>query len=565
MWAPAQTAVHLQIGDQPAVPLVRAGEVFESDAPLAAGTRYRFRLDDGRAVPDPRSHFQPEDVHGPSEVVDHAAFPWRHRNWRGRPWHETVIYELHAGLCGGFKGVREKLAYLQSLGITAVELMPLADFSGKRNWGYDGVLPYAPDSAYGSPDDLKALIDAAHGHGLQVFLDVVYNHFGPDGNFLSAYAPQFFREDVQTPWGAAIDFRRAEVREFFVDNALHWLLDYRVDGLRLDAVHAIHSDDFLPELAARVRARIEAGRHVHLMLENEHNEVTLLRGAPSPLTGEGRGEGETMYEAQWHDQLHNALHVLLTGEREGYYEPYADAPAQRLASALAGLRARDDVAPYSLIAFLQNHDQVGNRALGERLTLLADADALRAAVVLLLLCPQIPLLFMGEEWGCRAPFLFFTDFHDQLADAVREGRRKEFAKFAAFADPKARERIPDPNAQDTFAASQPDFAERDRPVHAPWLALYRTLLKLRGQQIVPRLPGARSDGAEAIGRSAVDAHWRLGDGSRLRIAVNFGAEAASLPSTTAPLLFESRAGAVLAMRGGVLPQRSACALLEPAA
>jgi maltooligosyltrehalose trehalohydrolase len=546
LWAPAQSAVSLELEDagRPSgrpQPVALKGDPrgwFEVELDCAVGARYRFALGTGERVPDPASRFQPDDVHGASELIDHSRYRWQHAGWRGRPWHETVIYELHVGACGGFRGVRERLAYLKSLGVTAIEMMPIADFSGQRNWGYDGVLPYAPDSAYGRPDDLKALVDAAHGEGLQVFLDVVYNHFGPDGNVLQLYAPAFFRDDVQTPWGAAIDFRQSEVREFFIGSALSWLDDYRVDGLRLDAVHAIHSDDFLPELARRLRDATR-GRHVHLMLENEHDERDLL--------GEGR------FDAQWNEHFHNALHVLLTGEQEGYYAQYADEPAARLARALE---------PDRYVAFLQNHDQVGNRAFGERLTRLADPRALRAATVLLLLSPQIPLLFMGEEWGSSAPFLYFTDFHDALADAVREGRRKEFAKFAAFADPTQRATIPDPNDPQTFARSQPDFSEREQDAHAQWLALYRELLAIRHRELVPRLPGARKGEASVIGPLAVSARWQLGDGARLHLAANFGALPAALMPLQAPVLFESADTVGPALRTGVLPAFSACALLE---
>lgn len=434
--------------------------------------------------------------------------------WRGRPWHETVIYELHAGACGGFNGVRDKLPYLKSLGVTAIELMPIAAFAGERNWGYDGVLPYVPAASYGTPGELKALIEAAHGKELMVFLDVVYNHFGPEG---ACYPKNMFRTDVQTPWGAAIDFRRRDVREFFIGNALMWLNDYRFDGLRFDAVHAIHSDDFLPELAQRARDATR-GRHVHLMVENEHDDRALL--------------GDGKFDAQWNEHFHNALHVLLTGEREGYYALYAGAPAQRLADCLT---------QSNYISFLQNHDQVGNRAFGDRLITLSDPRALRAATTLLLLSPQIPLLFMGEEWGCRSPFLFFTDFHDELADAVREGRRKEFAKFAAFADPQQRAKIPDPNDPQTFARSIPNFAERETAEHAQWLALYRELLTIRHREIVPRLPGTQSEGAEVIGSHAVRARWRLGDGSRLHLAINVGATSAGvLPAYSSSVLLEPK-------------------------
>ena len=293
---------------------------FESEARCGAGARYRYRLADGLAVPDPAARAQADDVHGPSLVVDPGAYRWQHPGWRGRPWHETVLYELHAGLLGGFAGVQAALPGLAALGVTAVELMPVNAFPGTRNWGYDGVLPFAPARSYGTPDELKALVDAAHGLGLMIFLDVVYNHFGPDGNYLAAYAPGFFRDDIATPWGGAIDFRRPEVRRFFTENALYWLLEYRFDGLRFDAVHAISEADWLDEMAAEVRATVEPGRHAHLVLEHEGNASEHLR----------RG-----FDAQWNDDAHHVLHVLLTGERDGYYADYA-VGAGRQAGALPG-------------------------------------------------------------------------------------------------------------------------------------------------------------------------------------------------------------------------------------
>jgi malto-oligosyltrehalose trehalohydrolase len=308
-----------------------------------------------------------------------------------------VIYELHAGACGGFRGVRAMLPGLHALGVTAIELMPIAQFPGRRNWGYDGVLPFAPAAAYGTPDELKALVDAAHGLGLMVILDVVYNHFGPDGNYLGEYASPFFRNDgPPTPWGAAIDVARAPVGDFFVHNALYWLQEYRFDGLRLDAVHALHAPDWLLSLADRVRAACR-GRQVHLVLENEANQARLL--------GPGR------FDAQWNDDFHNALHVLLTGESAGYYGAYADDPMARLVRCLAEgfawqgepMRGRPrgepsaGLSPMCFVNFLQNHDQVGNRALGERLSVLADPKRLEAACALLLLTPAVPMLFMGEE------------------------------------------------------------------------------------------------------------------------------------------------------------------------
>ena len=400
LWAPAQPTVAVEIEGQAPVAMTRSAEGwFESEARCGAGARYRYRLANGLAVPDPAARAQADDVHGPSLVVDPGAYRWQHPGWRGRPWHETVLYELHAGLLGGFAGVQAALPGLAALGVTAVELMPVNAFPGTRNWGYDGVLPFAPARSYGTPDELKALVDAAHGLGLMIFLDVVYNHFGPDGNYLAAYAPGFFRDDIATPWGGAIDFRRPEVRRFFTENALYWLLEYRFDGLRFDAVHAISEADWLDEMAAEVRATVEPGRHAHLVLEHEGNASEHLR----------RG-----FDAQWNDDAHHVLHVLLTGECDGYYADYASAPADRLARCLAqgfayqgersayrGGKPRGspsgDLAPTAFVLFLQNHDQIGNRPFGDRLTGCVDPEALEAAIALQLLCPQVPLIFMGEE------------------------------------------------------------------------------------------------------------------------------------------------------------------------
>lgn len=521
LWAPGVAAPTVEIGDAGSIAMEPAAEGFWSAAAACgAGAFYRFRLADGSLVPDPASHRQPRDVHGPSEVVDHAGYEWKCRDWRGRPWHESVIYELHPGVMGGFRGIAEVLPGLAELGITAVELMPIAEFSGDRNWGYDGVLPFAPESAYGTPDELKAMIDAAHGLGLMVFLDVVYNHFGPDGNWLPSYAPEFFRADLETPWGRAIDFRKIPVRRFFIENALHWLGTYRFDGLRLDAVHAISETDWLDEMASEVRAAFP-GRHVHLVLENEDNAAEHLRGP---------------FDAQWNDDFHNVMHVLLTGETNAYYSGFADRPAEQLARALAeGFIYQGDPSPHhdnaargspsgdlpptAFVNFLQNHDQIGNRALGERLTLLTPHEALKAATALLLLSPKIPLIFMGDEVGARSPFLFFTDFHDELADAVREGRRREFAGFPAFSSAATRSLIPDPNSIATFTASALAPPGGDA---AEWRDLYGRLLELRRRHIVPRLDGARAIGADAISDKAVWARWRMNDGQTLSIAMNLG-------------------------------------------
>ena len=544
LWAPDAQNVSLIVVGAQTLPMTATEDGWYSiDAPYGTGTLYRFLINDDLHVPDPASRAQAGDVHAPSLVVDtHNNYLWRNSSWLGRPWHETVLYEMHVGLYGGFAAMERHLAELAELGITAIELMPIAEFPGDRNWGYDGVLPYAPEAAYGSPEELKHLIDTAHGLGLMVFLDVVYNHFGPDGNYLGHYAKHFFRHDQQTPWGDGIDFRRREVRDFFIDNTLMWLMDYRFDGLRFDAVHAIPDRSFLTELAERVHATVEPGRHVHLVLENEDNRSTLLTQG---------------FTAQWNDDGHNVLHTLLTDESQGYYADYNQDATAKLARFLGegfiyqGQNNRrgetrgepsGHLSPTSFVLFLQNHDQTGNRAFGERLSTLADPDALRAATAVLLLSPMIPLLFMGEEWGSRQPFLFFTSHHGELADAVREGRRNEFAEFAEFADEATRERIPDPNAVATFEDSRPDFDARHHPGHAEWHALYRQLLRIRHAEIVPRLAGSQFLDARVLADAAVLVNWRLADGSRLRLELNLGAQPAPLPasSATAELLFASR-------------------------
>ncbi|QJQ21499.1 malto-oligosyltrehalose trehalohydrolase [Pseudomonas sp. SK] len=540
LWAPDARSVSVELEQQPAIELLPTEDGWYSGvAPARAGDNYHYRIDGQLQVADPASRYQPDGVHGPSQLVDIAAYPWQH-HWQGRPWHEAVIQELHVGVLGGYQGVASLLPRLAATGITAIELMPIGQFPGARNWGYDGVLPFAAQHSYGTPLQLCQLIDQAHGHGLMVMLDVVYNHFGPDGNFLHQYASPFFREDRQTPWGAAIDFRRPQVREYFIQNALMWLCEYRFDGLRLDAVHAIDQPDFLVELAQRVRAAVEPGRQVWLVLENEHNQAFLL---------------EQGFDAQWNDDGHNALHVLLTGETEGYYEDYKHQPIDKLARCLGegfvfqGEANRhgqprgepsDHLAPSAFVLFLQNHDQIGNRALGERLSVLCPPAALRAATALLLLSPMIPLLFMGDDDGSRAPFLFFTDFHDELADAVREGRRGEFAHFPAFADPEQRARIPDPNAVQTFERSRPNRHD----VLAGWHGLYQQLLTVRRQQLLPRLPGTRALGAKVLGAKALSASWRLGDGSTLRIDLNLAEQPQPVALPQAGLrLFDSSADA----------------------
>lgn len=561
IWAPAQREISVAVEGAPAAPMARReGGWFEAEVNCGAGARYRYILQDGTAIPDPAARAQVGDIHGASVVIDPSSYQWRHPDWRGRPWHDAVIYELHAGLLGGFAGVAKELPRLAELGITAVELMPIAEFPGARNWGYDGALPFAPECSYGSPDDLRALVDQAHGHGLMIFLDVVYNHFGPDGNYLALYAPQMFRDDVATPWGPAIDFRRSEVRRFFTDNALYWLIEYQFDGLRFDAVHAITESDWLDEMASEVRKTVPPRRHVHLVLENDDNAASHLN----------RG-----FDAQWNDDGHHVLHVLLTGEHEGYYEDYKDDPAEKLARCLKegfiyqgepsphrggklrGTRSAD-LPPTAFVLFLQNHDQIGNRAFGERLTKLANAEALEAATSLLLLCPQIPLLFMGEETASQSPFLFFTDHNAELAEAVREGRRREFSGFSQFSDPKLLAQLPDPNDVGTFEKSNP-VADGNRSLERE--RLYRELLALRRTEIVPRLAGARALDAAPIGPAAVVAQWRMADGTVLTIATNLASRPVQLRTPEGRLLFSSSPVARQGLAKGELAAYSTLAVL----
>ena len=550
LWAPGQPRVAVEIDGRQLLMTRQPDGWFEAEAQCGPGATYLYRLSTGEAVPDPASRAQADDVHGPSLVVDPGAFRWRHPEWIGRPWVETVLYELHAGTYGGFARVQADLDRLAGLGVTAIELMPVSDFPGTRNWGYDGVLPFAPDRAYGTPDELRALVDAAHERRLMMFLDVVYNHFGPDGNYLGLYAPQFFRNDIKTPWGAAIDFRQPPVRRYFIENALYWLTEYRFDGLRFDAVHAIADQQWLDEMADEIR-RTVTGRQVHLVLEHDGNVADHLRHG---------------YDGQWNDDAHHVLHVLLTGERDGYYGDYAQAPAQQLARCLAEGFAYQgepsahrqgekrgtpsvDLPPTAFVLFLQNHDQIGNRPLGDRLTALAHPDALRAAIALQLLAPNIPLLFMGEEHMTQAPFQFFTDFQGDLATAVREGRRKEFDSFTRFSG----EDVPDPNAIETFERSKIPTTGND--------GFHRALLEVRTKEIVPRLAGARAIGATPISDTAVSARWRLGDGTVLAIAANFDEQPCRLSPTGGRCLFSSRDGA---LDGEKLGGRSTVVFLEPA-
>lgn len=525
VWAPGIEHVALVIDGGEPNPMIACLDGFhELRRPCPIGARYYYELAPGQRIPDPASRLQFGDVGDESVVVDTRGYEWLNTDWQGRPWADVVLYEIHVGLAGGFRGVQERLANLVDLGITAIELMPIADFPGERNWGYDGTFPYAPDASYGTPDDLRLLIDTAHGMGMMVFLDVVYNHFGPEGSPFTRCAPEFFRTDRQTPWGPAIDFRQPQVRAFFMENAMYWLRDYRFDGLRLDAIQAISDTAWLTELARYLRRELEPARHIHLVLEDLENRIDLLTAG---------------FDALWNDDLHHVLHHLLTGESYGYYSAYADQPATKLAQALSlgviphgnSMEGVDPpTRPDGFVFFLQNHDQIGNRPLGERLTALCadQPERLRAAIALQLLTPQIPLLFMGEEYGLTTPFLYFTSFKDtKLIQAVRQGRRREFADFPGYSDPVARKRLPDPNSKQTWQNSLP-VHDPDSEEQLAWRAWYAHVLHLRQLWVSPHLDSVYNVSSDAVGPQAVVARWRLGNGKLLSIYCNLATSTVDL-------------------------------------
>jgi len=548
LWAPSAKKVELLLAGQAIEMTPLADGFYECTTPLAqAETLYQYRINSGLVVPDPASRFQPQDVKGPSCVIDPTAFLWHDGDWKGYPWEEAVIYELHVGsftLEGTFKAIKDKLEHLIALGVTAIQLMPIADFPGQRNWGYDGVLPYAPDSQYGHPDELKDLIQTAHARGLMVFLDVVYSHFGPEGNYLHAYAESFFTERHCTPWGAAINFDsdgRDVVRKFFIHNALYWLEEFHFDGLRLDAVHAIQDDskpDILEELAFAVHNKFGHDRHIHLILENFKNQATYLvrnrKGKP------------VYYTAQWNDDIHHALHVLTTGQTDGYYSDYADKPAFHLGRCLTeGFdfqgqpflfdegKPRGEPSKHipmaGFVSFLQNHDQVGNNAFGDRISTVARPAKIKMAAAIYLLSPQIPMLFMGEEWSAEQPFPFFCDFDGELAKAVTEGRQKEFNHSE----------IPDPCTESTFKKAILDWNQVDNKI----LKFYRDLIALRHNEIIPLLCCNKltiSADALCLSDQALVVNWYFEEGIRLTLLANFADTPIACPSINGEVLFQTQ-------------------------
>lgn len=554
LWASGHPRVMLRLaGEDKEMNAVGDGW-FELTVPgVAPGAEYQYVLPDGMAVPDPASRAQKADVNGPSLVVDPAHYAWQNTDWQGRAWEESVVYEMHVGTFtpeGTFRAAIDKLPYLAQTGITMIEVLPVSQFGGNRGWGYDGVLLYAPHAAYGSPDDFKAFIDAAHGHGLSVVLDIVLNHFGPEGNYLPLLSPEFFHKERHTPWGAGIAYDVDAARRYMLEAPLYWLEEYNLDGLRFDAIDQIEDTSekhLLIEIAERIRKRI-TDRPVHLTTEDCRN-VTFLH----PREKDG---SVPLFTGEWNDDFHNAVHVFATGETHAYYQDFAREPEKLVARTLAegfayqgevsvqsgeprGVKSTDQP-PTAFVDFIQNHDQTGNRAQGDRLISLAGAERTRVLLAMLLLSPHIPLLFMGEEYGETRPFLFFTDFHGDLAKAVREGRAKEFEGHAGHEG----ESVPDPNAEQTFARSKLDWQKLDTPEGEEWLAFTQALLDVRKQYIVPLLATAGGNSGKVVetaeGYLAVS--WRFPQGT-LSMALNISDRHQPLPDQPGETIYVWRSPA----------------------
>ena len=548
LWAPGQETVTLRLdGDDTEMTRTDDGWFELLATGIAPGVEYSYVLADGMTVPDPASRGQKDDVNGPSLVIDPTSYAWQNTDWKGRPWEETVVYELHIGTFtrdGTFRAAIDKLPYLVELGITMIEVMPVAHFGGNRGWGYDGVLLYSPHAAYGPPEDFKAFIDAAHGHGLSVVLDIVLNHFGPEGNYLPLLAPSFFHEEKMTPWGAAIAYDVEPVRRYIVENALYWLEEFNLDGLRFDAIDQIEDPSekhVLIEIAERIRAEITE-RPIHLTTEDSRNVIFL-----HPRDEQGNAP---LFTGEWNDDFHNAVHVFATGETHAYYKDFAKNPEQLVARVLAeGFAYQGEVSPQNgkkrgvksvdqppvaFVDFIQNHDQVGNRAQGERLISLAGPDRTKVLLATLLLSPHIPLLFMGEEYGETNPFLFFTDFHGDLAKIVREGRRKEFEGHAGHEG----DAVPDPNAKKTFDVCKLDWRKLETSDGGDWLALTKELLELRRRYVVPLLgsAGGRSGKVVKTGKGFLAVSWSFPKGT-LSLALNISDRDQDLPDQPGKVIF----------------------------
>jgi maltooligosyltrehalose trehalohydrolase len=542
VWAPDASTVELVTCDTACTSAMTASEngYWQTEArDIKHGCRYRYRIDGEKERPDPASHWQPDGVHGPSAVVDHNSFVWHDAAWQGLSREQAIIYELHTGAFspeGTFDGIIKHLAHLCTLGITAIEIMPVAQFPGVRNWGYDGVHPFAVQTSYGGVDGLKRLIDACHQAGIAVILDVVYNHLGPEGNYVWEYGPYFTRNKYRTPWGWAVNFDDAgsdEVRAYFIANALYWLDTFHIDGLRLDAVHSIFdmsARTFLKELAEAVGSYgRSSGIQRMVIAESDLNDPRIIR----PTARGGMG-----LDAQWSDDLHHAMHTALTGERSGYYQDFTSgaqiAKALRTGYAYSGeysayRQRRHGAVPHGVpanafIVCSQNHDQIGNRMLGDRLISLAGADGARLAAAVVLLSPMVPMLFMGEEWGETNPFQYFVDHGDPaLCEAVRIGRTKEFAAFHHG------ETVPDPTAPETYRASSLNWAKPETQTGSQLLAYYHHLIELRKCHPVLSVPTFdRVSTALDPGDSSVVRMIRERNAIVVFIAMNFGTASAEV-------------------------------------
>ncbi len=540
IWAPGPDWMGVVIGDQRLTMENQGDGWYEAVVDnVAPGTPYRFRLPSGQEVADPASRAQFTDVHGASLLVDHRSYTWRNSAFKGRPWHEAVILEIHIGTFtteGTFRAAIEKLERVRDAGFTAIEIMPVSHFRGERGWGYDGVLPYAPHVAYGSPDDLKALIDAAHGLNLMVFMDVVYNHFGPEGNYLHKYAESFFRSDEPTPWGEAVAFEKPAVRRYFLDNACMWIGDYHIDGLRFDATEQIRDESeehFLEEISRTLRHRFH-DRYLHLISEDQRcRKAYLVRGD---------GNQPKVFTATWADSLHHSLHVRVTGEGVGHYKQVADdnwGKVQR-ATAVGLLRPEgDQVVPAdAFINFIQNHDQIGNRAYGNRLNTMIEPRLYETLTAMMLLVPQVPMMFMGEEYGETNPFCFFADFTGDLAEAMRANRVTEAENFGGMPVGKTRKDLPDPMDPATFKASKLDWQHADTYQGRARRDFVRSLIDLRQHHIAPLIAkGAPVEGRvieTSDGLLAVD--WNFPDG-RLSLRMNLSDSPRSLPEVTGAIIY----------------------------
>lgn len=544
LWAPDAERVSVLMNSV-AHPMFRAEDGWHQVhiPECGPGQTYQFQLGDGLVIADPASRAQVEDVHGPSVVVDHSSYQWMHESFPGRPFEETIISEIHIGTFtpeGTFLAAIPKLPLLKEAGITAIEILPVAHFPGQRGWGYDGVLHYAPHSAYGSPDDLKALVDAAHGLGMMVFIDVVYNHFGPEGNYLHHYAEGFFRSGPPTPWGAAVAFELPAVRQYFIDNAMMWIGDYRFDGIRFDATEQIQDeseDHFLREITRHLRHTF-VDRHLHLIAEDQTARRAYLKR-------NGKNQPET-FTAAWNDSLHHCLHVLVTGEAKGHYQPFEAQLWENIRKSTASgfllPHAEGDVSvpADAYVNYLQNHDQIGNRAFGERLATLIPEKHLDVLTAMLFLIPQTPMLFMGEEYGETNPFCFFADYTGELADGMRKGRVGEAENFGGMPEGKTLQDLPDPMSPATFDMSRLDWSKVETEAGAVRRRFIRRLADIRQIHIGPLLKtGAAVEGkAHELDDGLLAVDWEF-PGGTLYLRMNFQDRPARLPDVQGTILYAS--------------------------